>query len=153
VYAENKATLVNLFIYNDTRLKWEQVLGECRGQRCGGNQCYDDDAMDVNAARIALLSEDERKHLQAENRCFFCKNQGHISWNCQKKKSHQQGGGATPARTNPLQVRAMEAEGTVDDATPSTATNSANVLQMIKGMNDDERMQLLDSLILESQDF
>jgi hypothetical protein len=38
-----------------------------------------------------------------------------------------------------------------DNATP--AANSTNALQMIKGLNKEERMQLLDSLILESQDF
>jgi hypothetical protein len=152
-YAKNKATLVNLFICNNTRLKWEQALGGCRGQKHGGNRCRDDDAMDVDTAWMAPLSEDKKRHLQAENRCFFCKNQGHISQNCQKKKSCQQGGGVTPTRMNPPQARTMETKATADNTASSVAMNSTNMLQMIKGMNDNKRMQLLDSLILELQDF
>jgi hypothetical protein len=45
----------------------------------------------------------------------------------------------------------METEGMADDTTP--VPSSANALQMIKGMSKDKRTQLLDSLILESQDF
>jgi hypothetical protein len=97
-YAENKATLTNPFIKSDARSWWEQALKG--GGQCGGNRWHDDDAMDVDAVRMAPLSEEEKKHLQVENRCFFCKNQGHISRNCQKKKSHQQGGGALASRMN-----------------------------------------------------
>jgi uncharacterized protein YdaU (DUF1376 family) len=111
----------------------------------------DDDAMDVNAVQMVPLSEEEKKQLQAENQCFFCKNQGHISRNCQKKKSRQQGGDAPASQMNPPHAQTTKAEGMADDATP--AANSANALQMIKGLNEEERTQLLDSLILESQDF
>jgi hypothetical protein len=148
MYAENKATLTNPFIKSDARSWWEQALKG--GGQCGGNRQHDNDAMDINAVWMAPLSDEEKKHLQAENRCFFCKNQGHISRNCQKK-SHQQGGGVPASRTNQPHVQATEAEGMADDA--ALAANSANALQMIKGLNKEERTQLLDSLILESQDF
>jgi hypothetical protein len=94
--------------------------------------------MDVDMVRMAPLSKEEKKRLQAENRCFFCKNQGHISRNCQKKKSRQQGGGAPPTNQgNQPRARTTKAEGTADDATP--AMNSANALQMIRGLNKEER--------------
>jgi hypothetical protein len=93
---------------------------------------------DVDAVRMAPLSEEEKKCLQVENQCFFCKNQGHISRNCQKKKSRQQGGGTPPMNQgNQPHAWTTKAEGTADDATP--AVNSANALQMIKGLNEEER--------------
>jgi hypothetical protein len=84
-YAENKVTLVNLFPKNDACSQWEQALKG--GGWWGGNRHDDDDAMEVDAAQMAPLLEEEKKRLQVENHCFFCKNQGHISCNCQKKKS------------------------------------------------------------------
>jgi hypothetical protein len=99
-YAENKATLTNLFIQNDNCSQWEQVLGGCGGQQGGGGQCYNDDGIDVDIIRTNPLSDEERKCLQAEGRCFFYKAQGHMSKGCPKKKSYPQIGGAN---TKPVQ--------------------------------------------------
>jgi Retrotransposon gag protein len=146
-YAKNKVTLTNLFIRNDNCLRWEQALGGQGGRQGGGGRRRDDDAMDVDVVRTNPLSDEERKCLQAEGRCFFCKAQGHVLKGCPKKKNRLQGGGIN---AKPAQLRAwtMEAGEPADDAAPTK-----DALQMIKGMNEEERTKLLDSLILEGSDF
>jgi hypothetical protein len=103
--------------------------------------------MDVNVVRTNPLSDKERKHLQAEGRCFFCKAQGHVSKGCLKKKNRLQAGGINVKPVQP-RARTMEAGESADDAAPTK-----DALQMIKGMNEEEHTKLLDSLILEGSDF
>jgi hypothetical protein len=102
--------------------------------------------MDVDVVRTNPLSNEERKRLQAEGRCFFCKAQGHVLKGCPKKKNRPQGGGINAKPAQP-RARTMETGEPADDAAPKDA------LQMIKGMNEEERTKLLDSLILKSSDF
>jgi hypothetical protein len=102
--------------------------------------------MDIDVVRTNPLSDEERKRLQAEGRCFFCKAQGHVSKGCPKKKNRLQGGGVNAKPAQPW-ARTMEAGEPADDAAPKDA------LQMIKGMNEEEHTKLLDSLILEGSDF
>jgi hypothetical protein len=103
--------------------------------------------MDVDVVRTNPLSDEERKRLQVEGRCFFCKAQGHVSKGCPKKKYRLQTGGVN---TKPMQPRArtMEAGESADDAAPTK-----DALQMIRGMNEEECTKLLDSLILKGLDF
>jgi Retrotransposon gag protein len=70
-----------------TRNQWQRRFGQ-RGQG-GGSSSHDPNAMDVDAISTRNpLSEEEKKRLMAEGRCFFCKQQGHMSQNCPKKPSH-----------------------------------------------------------------
>jgi Zinc knuckle len=111
-YAENKATFANPFLRHD-RNKWEQAL---KGK--GKSWRRNEDAMDVDAVdttgtssrgaqqprgqynRAAFLTNEERKTLLKERRCFNCRAQGHMSRQCPKK-----GKAATTAPT----IRATEA--------------------------------------------
>jgi Zinc knuckle len=71
-----------------TRSQWQRRFGQ-RGQG-GGSSSRDPNAMDVDAITTRnSLSEEEKKRLMAEGRCFFCKQQGHMSKNCPKKPSRQ----------------------------------------------------------------
>jgi hypothetical protein len=66
------------------------------------------------------LSNKERKHLQAEGRCFRCKKQGHMSQDCPLK-------GKQPRKTVPFKRKARSAE---------TAEGSADEDSDIADMED-----------------
>jgi hypothetical protein len=60
-----------------TRNQWQHRFGQHR--QGGGSSSRDPNAMDVNAISTQNpLSEEEKKQLMAEGRCFFCKQQGHM---------------------------------------------------------------------------
>jgi Zinc knuckle len=78
-----------------TRSQWQRRFGQ-RGQG-GSSSSRDPNAMDVDAITTRNpLSEEEKKWLMAEGRCFFCKQQGHMSRNCPKKPSRQNAAPASP---------------------------------------------------------
>jgi hypothetical protein len=155
-YAENKATFANPFLRHDKN-KWEQAL---KGK--GKSWRRSDDAMDVDAVdtvgssnrggqqrqynQAAFLTNEERKTLLKECRCFNCCAQGHMSKQCPKK-----GKATTTAPT----IRATEA--TTEPAPaydgPATSGEQASgggaALDLIWSMNDEERTKLLDDLCAE----
>jgi hypothetical protein len=106
--------------------------------------------MDIDVTHLGKLTEEERKCLQAKGHCFFCRAQGHVSKACPKKKGATLGGTNAARPANPC-ARTMEVGEAADDTAPTTT--SKTTLQMIRGMNEEARTQLLDSLILEGQDF
>jgi hypothetical protein len=96
--------------------------------------------------RTAFLTNEERKTLLKERRCFNCHPQGHMSKQCPKK------GKTTPAVPT---IRAMEAS-----AEPAPAYDGPTALEEQRGgggvaldliwsMNDKERTKLLDDLCVE----
>jgi Retrotransposon gag protein len=61
-----------------TRTQWQRRFGQC-GQG-GSSSSHDPNAMDVDAINTRNpLSDKEKRRLMAEGRCFFCKQQGHMS--------------------------------------------------------------------------
>jgi Zinc knuckle len=48
--------------------------------------------MDVDTICTAPLTEEVKKKLQAEGRCYHCQKQGHMSHNCPAKKKTEQKG-------------------------------------------------------------
>jgi Zinc knuckle len=141
--------------------KWEQAL---KGK--GKSWWRNDDAMDVDAVdttgtsgreaqqprrqynRAAFLTNEERKTLLKERRCFNCRAQGHMSKQCPKK------GKTTMAAPT---IRATEAAAVVEPAPaydgPATSgeqgSSGGNALDLIRSMNDEERTRLLDDLCAE----
>ena len=110
--------------------------------------------MDVDLAELGKgrMSEAKRKRLQVEERCFFCKAQGHMSRQCPKK------GGCTGNTQNPVHPRPVAAQTTEIDEDAPVSTNTVvttpdrkAVLKGILGMSAEERTQLLDELILNDQ--
>jgi Retrotransposon gag protein len=94
-YTENKATMVNPFLWSDTCSQWEQAL---KGK--GKSWRRNDDAMDIDAVNTSgssrggqnqwaqynwavFLTNKEWKMLLKERRCFNYHTQGHMSKNCQ----------------------------------------------------------------------
>ena len=46
--------------------------------------------MDVNVTRLGgTLIDEEKRTLQWENKCFYCKIKGHVSKNCRKKVANK----------------------------------------------------------------
>jgi Zinc knuckle len=159
-YTENKATFANPFLRHDKN-KWEQAL---KGK--GKSWRRNDDAMDVDAVdtsgtnnragqqsrgqynRAAFLTNEERKTLLKERRCFNCRAQGHMSKQCPKK-----GKATTTAPT----IRATEAATVAEPAPaydgPTTSgeqgSSGGAALDLIRLMNDEERTKLLDDLCVE----
>jgi hypothetical protein len=112
--------------------------------------------MDVDLAEVngGRLSEAERKRLQAEGRCFFCKAQGHMSRQCPKKQSRT-GNPSNLTRPRTINAHAIEGETESDSVNAAmTSTSSLDrkaVLKGIQGMSMDKRTQLLDELIMSDQ--
>jgi hypothetical protein len=159
-YVENKATFANPFLRHD-RNRWEQAL-KSKGKSWRQN----DDAMDVDVVhtmgmssqggqqpqrqynRTAFLTNEERKTLLKERRCFNCHAQGHMSKQCPKK-----GKTTTAAPT----IRATEAATVVEPApvydgptmSGEQGSGGGAALDLIQSMNDEERTKLLDDLCAE----
>jgi Zinc knuckle len=98
--------------------------------------------------RTAFLTNEERKTLLKECRCFNCRTQGHMSKQCPKK-----GKTTTAAPT----IRATEAATVTEPAPaydrPTTSGEQGSgggaALDLIRLMNDEERTKLLDDLCAE----
>jgi Zinc knuckle len=97
--------------------------------------------------RAAFLTNEERKTLLKERRCFNCRAQGHMSKQCPKK------GKATAAAPT---IRATEAATVTEPAPaydgPTTSSGEQGggaTLDLIRSMNDEERTKLLDDLCAE----
>jgi Retrotransposon gag protein/Zinc knuckle len=82
-------------------------------------------AMDIDATRTDSVKADEKQRLRKEGRCFFCKEQGHLSRDCPKKK-----GQSNPKPPQQPRARANRKE---DDKTTQVG-------------NDDDPIQMLRSI-------
>jgi Zinc knuckle len=140
-----------------TRSQWQRRFGQC-GQGGSSSSC-DPNVMDVDAITTQNpLSEEEKKRLMAEGRCFFCKQQGHMSRNCPKKPSHQN---AAPASPQPTQnapppprarvARADNEETVVATSEPKDGVDS--VVNSIGHLDEGERQELIDKLFAGGKDF
>jgi Zinc knuckle len=95
---------------------------------------------------VAFLTNEERKMLLKERRCFNCRAQGHMSKQCPKKVKMVP---TTPA------IRMMEAQ--VEPAPAYEGPSSpreqegsqGSTFDLIRSMNDEERTKLLDDLCAE----
>ena len=138
-------------MYQRNESRWAQVLGS--RQRQGNPRPHRrDDAMDVDAittTAINEMTEAEKKKLRAEGRCFHCKNQGHISRYCPKKRRGNQPSYGPRTITNPpVTARLIE----IDDAPPATVNRPGTALKAIQSLTTEERTKLLDDLILDEGD-
>jgi len=104
--------------------------------------------MDVDAARLGRpLTEAEKKKLQEEGKCFYCKERGHLSKGCLKK----------PKRPFVPRARIAKTE-SQDDASiaPSDSASQADqsdVMSQLRTMSATERSTMFDQIIKEELDF
>jgi Zinc knuckle len=140
-----------------TRNQWQRRFGQ---RRLGGSSSSrDPNAMDVDAITTRNpLSEEEKKRLMAEGRCFFCKQQGHMSRNCPKKPSRQNAAPTSPqpARNAPPPPRARAARADDEEtvvAAPEPKDGVDDVINSIGHLNEGERQELIDKLFAGGKDF
>ena len=91
--------------------------------------------MDVDAVQMGhrQMSKSEWTRLQNERRCFYCKEQGHISTYCPKK--------------GPVATHAVDSK-TPAEANATVAMDRLIVLKGLHGLGAEEHAQLLDDLIM-----
>jgi hypothetical protein len=125
--------------------RWRQALG--------GRRQRDPNAMDVDLAEVRRMSDEERKKLRTEGRCFFCKAQGHMSHQCPKKNQPCTRNLSNFIRPRTINTRAADTESEANTCvnTVTSLSDRKAVLRSIQGMNMEERTQLLDDLILEDR--
>jgi Retrotransposon gag protein len=142
-----------------TRNQWQRRFGQ-RGQG-GGSSSHDPNAMDVDAVTTRNpLSEEERRRLMAEGRCFFCKQQGHMTRNCPKKSGRQNTtpNGPQPTRSTPppspphVQTTRADDEETIV-AAPEPKEGVDEVVNSIGHLNEGEWQELIDKLFAGGQGF
>jgi hypothetical protein len=46
----------------------------------------DPDAIDVNVVQVLMPEQEKKRKLCKEGKCFLCEKQGHLTYNCLKKK-------------------------------------------------------------------
>jgi Retrotransposon gag protein/Zinc knuckle len=140
-----------------TRTQWQRCFGQC-GQG-GSSSSHNPNAMDVDAINTRNpLSEEEKWWLMAEGRCFFCKQQGHMSRNCPKKLNRS---GVTPTSPQPSRnapppprahaTRADDEETIV--AMPEPKEGVDDVVNSIGHLNKGEKQELIDKLFAGGKDF
>jgi hypothetical protein len=122
--------------------QWQQALGQRNQQR-------NPNAMDVDAVQVGCgqMSETEQTKLQNERRCFYCKEQGHISTYCPKKGQNHTGNSFNQNRPRPVAVRTVDTEAPTE-ANAAVAMDRLTVLKGIHGLGAEECAQLLDDLIM-----
>ena len=105
--------------------------------------------MDVDAVQVGhgQMSEDERTRLQNERRCFYCKEQGHISTYCPKKGQNRTGSSFNRNHLRPVAARAIDTKAPTE-ANTTVAMDRLTVLKGIHGLGAEEHAQLLDDLIM-----
>jgi Zinc knuckle len=94
----------------------------------------------------------------AEGRCFFCKQQGHMSRNCPKKPNWL---GATPTSPQPsrnalppprARITQADDEETVV-AAPEPKEGVDDIVNSIGHLNEGEKQELIDKLFAGGKDF
>jgi Retrotransposon gag protein/Zinc knuckle len=140
-----------------TRNQWQHRFGQC-GQG-GGSSSHNPNAMDVDAISTRNpLSDEEKRRLMAEGRCFFCKQQGHMSRNCPKKPSRQNvvPTGSQPTQNAPPPPRAHAVHADNEEtvvAAPEPKEGVDDVVNSIGHLNKGERQELIDKLFARGKDF
>jgi Zinc knuckle len=138
-----------------TQNQWQRRFGQRR--QGGGSSSRDPNAMDVDAISTRNpLSEEERRRLMAEGRCFFCKQQGHMSKNCPKKPSRPNNPNPQASRNAPPPPRVHAAQADNEEtivATPEPKEGVDDVVNSIGHLNEGERQELIDKLFAGGKDF
>ena len=126
--------------------------------------------MDVDNVRLGPLTDEERKKLSAEGRCFRCRQLGHMSRTCPKRQNGQTTRTtANQAKVETMKSRTMEIVDDRDDISEiesdGTATsfrtikvNAAklmpnDVVKALEGLTEEQRGEVLDQILLKEGDF
>jgi hypothetical protein len=92
------------------------------------------------------MTDDERQHLIQEGRCFFCKECGHLSNACPKKRT---------CTNTPVHARITEVVETVNE-TVNMTTRTPNMLELtgyLQGLSDDDKAKVLEEILKSDLSF
>ena len=142
---------------------WKKALGKKDTPK------KDPNAMEVDNARLAPLTDAEKEQLRKEGRCFRCRLQGHLSFSCPKKT------GEAAKKTTYTQARITEVVDDRDDvseagsdmtvvpkasqkSTKSPKINNvkmmpADIVKALGSLTEEERGDVLDKILQEGEDF
>ena len=105
--------------------------------------------MDVDAAQLGgSLTDDEKKKLMQENKCFYCKEPEHRAKQCLKKPRRLAMAHITEARDND-----MSSVSSHSTSTSNTSLTSEELAAQLRTMASDERSALFDQMITKDLDF
>ena len=116
--------------------------------------------MDVDNARLNPLSDEDRKKLMSEGRCFRCQFQGHMSRDCPKKGQASQNNHIVTKK--PTKSRTTEVVDDRDDlseaGTDNTKVNTTKlmpdaVVWALENLSKEQREEVLDRILLKGEDF
>ncbi|PCH35486.1 hypothetical protein WOLCODRAFT_156185 [Wolfiporia cocos MD-104 SS10] len=105
---------------------------------------------DQNAMEVDRMTTEERRKLQVEGRCFNCKEKGHLSSNCPKRKKKPSKGRMRKADTaeegtSTAHIEEAEEDTDDDDSDGATAIEEAvNAIRVLKVKNPSFLAQILD---------
>ena len=135
------------------------------------NRAKDPDAMDIDNTRLAPLTEEERRQLMKEGRCFKCCQQGHVSNGCTNKNGYKGNGQQPQTRVNEVvddwddrsETSTASSRGRSTDSRTSASNQptKVNTLKMsgdkvihtLEGLIKEERGDVLDQILLKGEDF
>jgi hypothetical protein len=135
--------------------KWRAALGKTHAK------AKDPDAMEIDNTRLNPLTDEERKQLMKEGKCFRCHRQGHMSNVCPSKQNNY------PPKTRVNEIVdnrddksevGSEQSNTLSTNTRSTRVNnvkmgSDEVIRALEGLTKEERGDVLDQILLKKEDF
>jgi hypothetical protein len=130
--------------------KWRNNLEKQKVKR-------DPDAMEVDNTRLTPLTDEERKKLSQEGRCFRCRQQGHMSRDCPKKGQNAR---VNQTQATPKKDRVVDDRDDVSETgtdTTAVATPKKNVpesvIRAFKALTEEERDAVIESLLGQGPDF
>jgi Zinc knuckle len=97
--------------------------------------------VDVTTTQSNRTPDPDREHLIHEGRCFYCKEQGHLSRECPVKKKRN----ANTTGTTRVRVTETSEVAATNTPTSSKPTNE-EIAKALKAMSDEERGKLAESL-------
>jgi Zinc knuckle len=98
--------------------------------------------MDVDVTTTNCTPDPDRERLICEGRCFYCKEQGHLSRECPVKKKRNDNA------TGPARARVTKIPKVTTTPTPTSSKELSNeeVAKALKAMSDEERGKLAEFL-------
>jgi hypothetical protein len=110
----------------------------------------DPDAMDVDViqgqGQGQRMTDDERQRLIQEGRCFFCKERGHLSNACPKKRTRT---------TTPARARITEVIETVNETVNATSgtPNALELAGYLQGLSEIDKAKVLEEILKSDSSF
>jgi hypothetical protein len=91
--------------------------------------------MDVGAVQVNAMTPKECASCMKEGHCFFCKDKGHMSKACPKKKN----------KTKPSQMQTVEVKATQEEEPKED--NKMNILSRVGKLSKEDRSAIFDKML------